>query len=83
MNYLSGQKIMVGDKVSLGGGMNGIVVCSIDDNQFSTAFPESDWREVLKTGVLINSEQAGLIHFPEQNIDLELIERIKPSNKDK
>ncbi|MES2206102.1 MAG: hypothetical protein V4525_04805 [Pseudomonadota bacterium] len=77
MNYIDGQKIMIGDRVSLGGGMDGVVVCSFDDNQFSSDFPESDWGGFLNTGVLVNSRQAGSIHYPVPDIDLVLIERNK------
>ena len=74
MRYPDGQIIMLGDKVDLGGQMTGVVVCSLEDKLFSPDFPESTWTN-LKTGILVDSPQWGLIHFPEPNIDLVLIER--------
>ena len=74
IKYLDGQAAMVGDEVDLGGGMTGVVVCSIDDGLAAPNFPAAEWRE-LKTGVLVNSEQAGLIHFAEPNVDLVLVRR--------
>ncbi len=74
MNYIDGQKVMLGDKVDLGGGMFGTVVCSFDDKEYSLDFPEAEWGG-LKEGVLVNSEQAGLIHYISADQDFLLIER--------
>lgn len=62
MKYVSGQIIQLGDKVQIGGSLFGTVVCSIDTGEFSADFSKADW-EYLKSGVLIITENAGLIHF--------------------
>lgn len=74
MHYLDGQTAMVGDQVDLGGGMTGVVVCSFDDGLCAPDFPIAEWSE-LKKGVLVNSEQAGLIHYEQPDIDLQLVGR--------
>jgi hypothetical protein len=74
MKYSDGKEVLVGDKVKLWDGCYGVVVCSIDSGDYSSAFPESEWR-YLKTGVLIDSDNGGILHYKEPNEDLELIER--------
>lgn len=53
-----------GDKV-LVDGMLGTVICDADASEYSDAYPESQWAAVLKTGVLVQTEEAGLIHYPD------------------
>jgi hypothetical protein len=74
MNYPSGEKVVIGDRVRLWRGCEGTVVCSIDDGQYTPAFPKSEW-EYLKRGVLIESGQAGLIHYIQPEDSFELIAR--------
>lgn len=40
----------------------GIVVCSLDTNKYSAEYPKSEWG-YLRKGALIDSPQAGLIHY--------------------
>lgn len=74
MIYSDGQKVRIGDKVDLGGAMFGVVICSFDDQEFGPDFSESEWSE-LKEGVLVKSEQAGLIHYVKADQDFLLVER--------
>jgi hypothetical protein len=74
MNYLNGRPIVVGDLVELGGGMTGVVACTLEDGQAALGFSGDEWSD-LKEGVLVQSEQAGLIHFSDPDIDLVLIRR--------
>lgn len=74
MNYVDGQKIRVGDKVKLWEGCSGVVVCSMDDDEFAPEYPREEWS-YLKTGVMIDSDQAGLIHYPRLADKLQLIAR--------
>jgi hypothetical protein len=62
MKYLDGQEVRLGDTVALGGDQQGIVVCSIDTEEYSDAYPRSQW-EYLNTGVLIVFPTYGLIHY--------------------
>ena len=74
MKYSDGKEVCVGDHVKLWNGCLGTVVCSIDTEKYSVNYPKNDW-EYLKSGVLIASDKAGLIHYFEGNEDLELILR--------
>jgi hypothetical protein len=74
MFYQTGQIVKLGDKVKLWSDCYGVVVCSIDTNEFSDEYPAPDWA-YLKTGVLIMSNKGGLIHYLKNDEDLELIER--------
>jgi hypothetical protein len=78
MNYPDGKKILVGDRLKLWEGCYGTVVCSIDDDDYSTGYPKADWS-YLNEGVLIASDQAGLIHYIEPEVSFELIQRQKHS----
>lgn len=76
MKYEDGKQVLLGDKVHLDGGISGIVMCSIDDGIYTPEFLESDW-EHLNQGVMVFSEQAGLIHYAKWNKDCVLMERSK------
>jgi len=75
MKYLNGQEVRLGDNVKLWSDAEGIVVCSIDTNEYSKEYPESEWG-YLKKGVLIKSPQAGLIHYMEPETTMELLRRV-------
>lgn len=75
---LSGEPVLVGDEVDLGGSMTGVVLYSFEDGQVAAGYPAADWSG-LKQGVVVKSESAGLIHFPEPNVDLVLIRRLRPA----
>lgn len=74
MKYLNGVQIKVGDEVKLWDGCNGIVVVCLDAGDFCSDYPEDEWG-YLKSGVLINSSMAGLIHYLQSGDSLELIKR--------
>lgn len=74
MNYADGQEVLLGDQVSLGGGMTGSVVAVIDTGEYSKGYLIEDWSYLL-TGALVVSPEAGLVHFPASDQDLVLISR--------
>jgi len=74
MKYLDGQEVKVGDKVQLWSGYYGVVVCSMDSNDYTMAYTKEEWG-YLKSGVLIKTDKAGLIHYIEADEDLQLLER--------
>jgi hypothetical protein len=63
VKYRDGRVVHVGDRVLLGGGASGVVVCSIDTGEYTDLFPESEWS-YLQNGVLIESPELGLLHYP-------------------
>jgi hypothetical protein len=74
MRYPDGQEVRLGDKVRLWPGADGMVVCSLDTQEYSVAYPAADWS-YLKNGVLIRSHATGLVHYLEPESSFELIER--------
>jgi hypothetical protein len=75
MKYPDGQSIQLGDKVRIGEDSGGIIVCSIDTNEYSEEYPKAEWAS-LNRGVLITFPLYGLIHYEEEpDGDLVLIAR--------
>ena len=74
MKYPDGRQVRLGDRVKLGGDDAGIVVASIDTNEYSTEHPSAQWS-YLQKGVMIEFPSYGLIHYEEPDADLQLIAR--------
>lgn len=74
MKYWDGQEVYIGDKV-IADKSDGIVVCVIDTKQFSDDYPEG-WG-YLETGILIETKAMGLVHYPQVDEDVILVERAK------
>lgn len=74
MNYPDGDVVRVGDLVELWPGCQGKVVASIDSGDYTPEFSERDWS-YLKRGVLVRSDQAGLIHYIEPETTMRLLKR--------
>lgn len=69
MRYSTGEEMTVGDGV-LADGMIGVIVCDFDNRLFAEGF--EDWEMpttqmvgggALSSGVMIHTEEAGLIHY--------------------
>jgi hypothetical protein len=73
MKYPSGEDARLNDVVSLGG-ETGLVVVSLDTDEYAPDRPKVDWS-YLKRGVLIDFPKFGLIYYEEAEPDLRLIER--------
>ncbi len=82
MKYPDGQKVKLRDKVKLGQDESGVVVCSIDDDEYSDDYPKDQWG-YLKKGVMIYFPSYGLIHYEEPESDLQLIARRKKKESKK
>jgi hypothetical protein len=78
MRYPDGQIARRGDRVRLWNGVEGTVVCSLDSDEFSDEYPREQWT-YLRSGVLIQSPQTGLIHYLEPEATFELLERARTS----
>lgn len=74
MHYKDGTPVSVGDQVKVNGDMTGRVVALIDQGQFASDYPAEHWS-YLAVGVLIETVQAGLVHYPNRDIDLEILRR--------
>jgi hypothetical protein len=74
MKYVDGQEVQLGDKVRLGDRAGGVVVASIDTDEYTPEHPKTEW-EYLKRGVMVKFPEYGLIHYEEAEPDLALVER--------
>lgn len=73
MNYLTGQKIKIGDRV-VADGMTGVVVCDFDSREFLEDYAGWDMPDVemlgggkLNSGIMIETEEAGLVHYEDES----------------
>ena len=64
----------VGDRVKLWEGCHGIIVCSMDTDEYTPDYPKQQWG-YLKRGVMIDTDKAGLVHYTDPDSEMELIER--------
>jgi hypothetical protein len=74
MNYPDGQEVQIGDRVTLWVDAEGVVVCSIDRDEYSNDYPREQWMHLGK-GVLILSPVAGLIHYTTSEPTMRLLSR--------
>ena len=74
MKYVDGQEAKLGDKVRLSDGADGVIVCSIDTDEYSPAYPKAQW-DYLKRGVMVSFEKYGVIHYEQPEPGMELIAR--------
>jgi hypothetical protein len=74
MKYPDGNLSRLGDKIIVWEGNEGIVVCSIDTDEYSDEYPRENFS-YLKEGIMVLSEKAGLIHYVRPEADMRLIER--------
>lgn len=73
MNYSTGQQVKIGDHVTADG-MTGVVVCDFDNREFLDGHEGWDMPTVemlgggtLSSGVMIDTKEAGLVYYAEQN----------------
>ncbi len=69
MEYQDGHEAHIGDIIRLSDGELAEVVFSIDTDEYSEEFLESEWA-YLGSGIMIRSEAGVLISYPEPNEDL-------------
>ena len=74
MQYADGQQVRLGDRVRLGSDSGGVVVCVIDNGEYTDRYLEKDWS-YLKKGAMIETPTFGLIHYEELEPDISLVER--------
>lgn len=76
MKYPDGILARLGDKIVVWEGNEGVVVCSMDTDEYSEEYPRENVG-YLGRGIMVLSEKAGLIHYLTPEIDMRLIERKK------
>ena len=79
MKYMDGTKIKLGDKVLISKKHYGVVVADIDGNEYSESNPKEQWA-YLGSGVMIDTDFGGLVHYQQENMEGETIE-IDSQNK--
>jgi hypothetical protein len=82
MNYVSdGMPIKIGDRVLVEAGSPGLVVCDFDNLECLDEYKHFLPKRVLagggelSSGVMIRTEQFGLIHYAEEDDSIVLVER--------
>lgn len=74
MKYANGIEIQIGDQVKIGHDDSGLVVGVLENRTFLPGYDSKDWA-YLNAGILVNTKNAGLIHYPEQDEEIVLISR--------
>lgn len=46
-------------------GALGTVVVIVEEALYSDRYPMAEWAGVLKSGILVEDERAGLVHYPD------------------
>jgi hypothetical protein len=72
MKYDSGREVSLGDRVKLGNGERGTVVCLLGSREFSKDYPKTEWG-YLKSGILIKTDSGEVFHYPELDEDVEFL----------
>jgi hypothetical protein len=72
MKYRDGNEVYLGDKV-VADDSEGLVVMVLDTRQFSDEYPEGWTNEVR--GAFVETKKWGLIHYPEFDEDVTLLQR--------
>ncbi len=73
--FAKGKQIRLGHRVMIAQHVKGVVVFSIDTDEYSAEFPKSDW-EHLRRGIMVQTENDELIYVEHAFIgdeDLEII----------
>jgi hypothetical protein len=74
LKYPNGEDARLGDTVRIGELERGVVVCSLDTQEYSAQFPRSEWK-YLGNGILVKFERLGLVHYAEPEPALALVKR--------
>ena len=70
MRYIDGDVARLGDLVEFDPDLSGIVVCSVDTNEFNDEYPELEWKDYLSSGILVMTSQIGLVHLEVNDVNL-------------
>lgn len=81
MKYTDGRLAKVGDTVLIDGQYLGLVVVNIDADEYSTAYPSALWS-YLRSGVLVDTDFGGLVHYQQESLASETIELVRRAEGD-
>lgn len=73
MRYTNGELVHVGDLVKFDPNITGRVVCAVDTNEYTDKYPEAQWASYLEKGILVETNEIGLVHLEENDINLNKI----------
>jgi len=76
MNYTDGTQAKVGDRVLISGRHHGVVVADMDSDEYSREYPREQWVN-LGSGVMIDTDFGGLVHYDQSSLDGELMELVQ------
>ena len=62
MKYPDGTDAHVGDRVRVSNGDTGVIVFSVDTNEYTAEYPKEDWA-YLGSGVMVQTDIGALVHF--------------------
>jgi len=71
MKYLDGIVVRMGDRVRFQPDLTGVVVCSVDTDEYSNKYPKDEWATYLVEGVLIETNEIGLVHLDKNDVNLQ------------
>lgn len=74
MFYRDGTLARLGDRVRISE-TQGVIVLSIDTDEYTAEFTREEWADILVKGVMIDFEKWGLIHYVDVDEDLEFLSR--------
>lgn len=72
MKYTDGRLVLAGDVVRIDGQYRGTVVAAIDDASY---LPDGEAWAYLGGGAMIDTDFGGLVHYKQDDEQLELIHR--------
>jgi len=70
MKYIDGRLVRPGDYVRFEPNLTGLVVCSVDTDEYSERYPRDQWQSYLRKGVLIETNEVGMVHLEENDVSL-------------
>lgn len=70
MKYTNGEIVRLGDLVKLEPNLTGTVVCSVDTAEYNREYPKEQWMSYLTKGILVKTNEIGLVHLEENDVNL-------------
>jgi hypothetical protein len=64
MKYPDGTEARLGDRVRLTNGDSGVIVASMDTNEFSSEYPANNYADLM-TGILVLTDKGALVRLEE------------------